>query len=346
MKDQYFGDIGDYGKYLLLRHLSSYGIKLGINWYLTKDDSTGHGSMTDYLECIDSSLRLLDPELFDALREIVITKRQRDVIASESMNLLEQVTYYNDILDISHLKTPEEKRIFRVEWHKRALKELSGADLIYFDPDNGIYENDKNEVSGRKNSVKYLLTSEAADYYKAGHNLVYYCHKGRRKQTAWDDYKKVLLNGKESETFADAEIICLTFHRGVQRSFIFAIHPEDYERYRTIIDSFMTSFCREHFSEEEVMPRYYLILDRILGKVEDPPYGLCYIYSNAEWIDDEECMIRDRLIGYDPYEDPGHGIGNIDIMNEIEQISRAEAERIINKESGIRNQNEKQVSPR
>ena len=38
MKNQYVGDIGDYGKYGLLRFLSNRGIKIGINWYLTKDD--------------------------------------------------------------------------------------------------------------------------------------------------------------------------------------------------------------------------------------------------------------------------------------------------------------------
>ena len=38
MKNQYVGDIGDYGKYGLLRFLSNHGIIIGINWYLTEDD--------------------------------------------------------------------------------------------------------------------------------------------------------------------------------------------------------------------------------------------------------------------------------------------------------------------
>lgn len=332
MKNQYFGDIGDYGKYLLLRHLSGAGIKIGINWYLTKDDTSGHGGMTDYLENDKKNLRSLDPELFDALKEIVINKKQRDVIASESTNLLEHVTYYNDILDISDLKTSEEKREYRIKWHQKALDKLSDSKLVYFDPDNGISDSN---VSGKKNSVKYLLTSEAADYYEAGHNLLYYCHKGRRKQSAWDEYKRVLLNGKESRTFSDAEIICLTYHRGVQRSFIFVIHPEDYDRYRKCVDSFLTPIRKDHFEEEEVMSRYYLILGRTLGKMEDPPYGYCYIYSNGEWIDDDNHMIRDRLIGYDPYGDPGYGIGNTSIMDEIERITREEAEKLIKNSENV-----------
>ena len=35
MKNQYFGDVGDYGKYGLLRHIANNGIKIAVNWYLT-----------------------------------------------------------------------------------------------------------------------------------------------------------------------------------------------------------------------------------------------------------------------------------------------------------------------
>lgn len=38
MKNQYFGDVGDFGKYGLLTALASNEIKLGVNWYLTQDD--------------------------------------------------------------------------------------------------------------------------------------------------------------------------------------------------------------------------------------------------------------------------------------------------------------------
>ena len=37
MKSQYIGDIGDYGKYGLLRFLESNGIRLGVNWYMTPE---------------------------------------------------------------------------------------------------------------------------------------------------------------------------------------------------------------------------------------------------------------------------------------------------------------------
>ena len=37
MKNQYFGDVGDYGKYAMLRYLANDGIKIAVNWYLMPD---------------------------------------------------------------------------------------------------------------------------------------------------------------------------------------------------------------------------------------------------------------------------------------------------------------------
>lgn len=49
MKNQYVGDIGDYGKYGLLRFLANHGICIGVNWYLTENDESSDGKFTDYL---------------------------------------------------------------------------------------------------------------------------------------------------------------------------------------------------------------------------------------------------------------------------------------------------------
>lgn len=51
MKNQYIGDIGDYGKYGLLRFLSEHGIKIGVNWYLSKNDEIViDGNINNYLK--------------------------------------------------------------------------------------------------------------------------------------------------------------------------------------------------------------------------------------------------------------------------------------------------------
>lgn len=69
---------------------------------------------------------------------------------------------------------------------------------------------------------------------------------------------------------------------------------------------------------------FYLINDRIIGKKENGSY---YIYSAGNWVPDDDWMILDRLMGYDPSEpsDSPYGIGNTDIMDEIETITYEEA---------------------
>lgn len=78
-------------------------------------------------------------------------------------------------------------------------------------------------------------------------------------------------------------------------------------------------------------PRYYYIkhLD-VLGKKQN--YGY-YIYSDGKWVDDIECLIPDRLYGYDPYEpyDSPYKMGNLDKMREIEAITEEEAQHIMEK---------------
>ena len=78
--------------------------------------------------------------------------------------------------------------------------------------------------------------------------------------------------------------------------------------------------------EQDSSIRYYLILNRIIGKQEGEKY---YIHKQGEWVPDKDFMIMDRLMGYDPSEPPGspYGIGNTDIMDEIEEITLERAMR-------------------
>ena len=74
---------------------------------------------------------------------------------------------------------------------------------------------------------------------------------------------------------------------------------------------------------------YYRIIPlNQIGRKTESDYEL---YRNGQWVQDEEHLISDRLIGYDPSEPLGspYGIGNTEIMREIEEISPEEAEKYI-----------------
>ena len=95
MKNQYIGDIGDYGKYGLLRFMANRGIKIGVNWYLTENDGSSDGRFTDYLNRPEE--KIYDPELFDALREIS-TRSDKTVKMIEDAHLIPGAEFHSELL--------------------------------------------------------------------------------------------------------------------------------------------------------------------------------------------------------------------------------------------------------
>ena len=74
---------------------------------------------------------------------------------------------------------------------------------------------------------------------------------------------------------------------------------------------------------------YFLIRKNQLGKrADDNNY---YLFINGEWKKDEEWLILGMLGGYDASEPEGspYGWGSTSIMDEIEKISKEEAEKIM-----------------
>ena len=146
MKNQYFGDIGDYGKYGLLRFLAQNGVKIAVNWYLTANDGSGDGKHVSYLEKQDWRDRKCDPELFDLLNEMV-SSGNRDILSFEEKDMIPGAKYYHEPLDYSGIKSAKEKKAFREKWHSNAIQVCSGAELVFLDPDNGLALQEKTAPS-------------------------------------------------------------------------------------------------------------------------------------------------------------------------------------------------------
>jgi hypothetical protein len=68
----------------------------------------------------------------------------------------------------------------RKGWMARALAQFAGANLIFFDPDNGIEV--KSTKKGHKKSSKFVYWDEIAEAHGAGHSLLIYQHFGRVKR--------------------------------------------------------------------------------------------------------------------------------------------------------------------
>ena len=238
MKDQYVADIGDYGKYSLLRAFIKAGEKVGVNWYLTEDDGTSDGKFTDYLfDEVNKTLRIYDPDLFDSLKEIV--NSDRSIQNVEQSGILGDAIFYNTRMVFKG--TVKERFNQRAEWHRAAIEQLSDSDLIFLDPDNGL----KNNAVTGKTAEKYVCASEIEGYYDE-HNIVFYCHKGRRTSEEWERYKAII-----PRLLPSAKPVVVTYHKGTQRSYIFLVHPKDYERYREVLNSFLERW-EGIFTEETI----------------------------------------------------------------------------------------------
>ena len=246
MKNQYVGDIGDYGKYGLLRFLASYGIKIGVNWFLTENDGSTDGKFTTYLK--NPADRVYDPELFDALQNIA-DHPDKTVKMIKQAGIIPDAEFFGEMLKSSSLKADAREWNRRL-WFNNSTLMLGNAELIFADPDNGI---SYKKTARTKDSEKFILPEDVAEYYNSGRNVVYYCHKGRRKQEAWEQAKAEIRNH-----IRDAQILAVTFHRGTQRSYIFVLHPDCYMRYEKIITAFLDSEWGSMFTWENVAGNAFL----------------------------------------------------------------------------------------
>ncbi|HEX73853.1 MAG TPA: hypothetical protein G4N93_01720 [Dehalococcoidia bacterium] len=172
MKNQYFGDINDYKKYSLLRLLGGNGqINTVVCWVLTEDDNGTDGRRTRYLEQPET-WRKYDPVLYEHLREHVLDKGVRHVNIIEQANVIRNCRFYDEVIqDNMHL---------RDQYFDKFFKFAEGADLVFFDPDNGLGV--KSVPRGKKKSSKYIYWCEVEASYESGHSVLLYQHFPRKSR--------------------------------------------------------------------------------------------------------------------------------------------------------------------
>ena len=228
MQNRYSGDVGDFSKLGLLRHLAKTGLSIGLNWYLTPNEKhNDDGRFTNYLKDTSKNIKVFrqcDPELWDRLKAIV-DQEQRSVSSLEHPDLIPAV-YWSEPLDFAG-KTKQERDVIRAKWHEGAYQKLSDLDIVCVDPDNGLIVP---SADGKPKSNKYVLPKELECYYQNGSSVIYYQHKARKSDDFYLDQHKKLL---DSESFRSATGLCMKFQKMSLRYYFFIIQP----RHRQIIDA-------------------------------------------------------------------------------------------------------------
>jgi hypothetical protein len=161
MKHQYFGDVNDYVKYGLLRCFSQAGFRLGVCWMLTPDDGRTDGGKVRYLSLRDEWWGH-DPELFDHLSRTLAAPDGRHVRHIEGRTHIPGARFFGAVVP--------DARAERARWFGHMLAALDGADLLFFDPDNGVEVPSK--ALGQKDSSKYVYWNELAESWNRAQSLL------------------------------------------------------------------------------------------------------------------------------------------------------------------------------
>lgn len=258
MQNRYVGDIGDFGKYHLLKALCAgnkdeLDLSLGVVWYLVPDENhNDDGKHIRYLEQTTSNLarfRSGDPALYDSLFEIIKADK-RDVSIIKEFNVLPTKTVFYET-PLSYEGMPNnspaarnDRISYRNSYCSKALEATLGCDVIFVDPDNGLEV--KSVKSHQKTAPKYTYFEELVPFVKRGQSMVIYHHL-YRSGPAEIQVKERLVQLKEK--LGVDNIFALLYKRGTLRAFFIVPSSEHIELLKARgIRLTQISPWKEHFS--------------------------------------------------------------------------------------------------
>ena len=251
MQNRYVGDIGDFGKFGLLRSLSGHRdtqpvdreLRLGVVWYLYPDEThNSDGKYTDYLSNTSTkheALHACDPELHDELRKLVTGNNRHIIAIRHSAILPEDTAYYEQTLSYQHAAPPTSRQVTRDTWFEGAKEATIEADLVFVDPDNGI---SKTVNPLQKNGPKFVTLNELSQFAERKQSLVIYHHLGRR-ESATQQIKNV---AKSLQLQLNLPHLPwpLWYHRGTARAYF--VIPQ--ERHKATLGNRLTNLLNGPWS--------------------------------------------------------------------------------------------------
>ncbi len=223
MQDRYAGDIGDFGKFGLLRTISTAGLSIGVNWYRTIPSSP-ELARDDGRYRIPHSLFHCDVELAETLYEISRPDNpERSIQSLETAKLIDGAVYFSEPIRLTD----------RSEWHREAMDALRCCDLIFLDPDNGLLVKSVSPNSAK--SVKYAFYEEVRAYIAAKKTVVIYNHRCRKK---WNVYSQSIAEQLRIKSdLTDQPIRAITFPRfSIRDYFIISATPEHDQRIQSALE--------------------------------------------------------------------------------------------------------------
>ena len=175
MQARFVGDIGDFGKYGLLRALTGIHppapeneprLSLGVVWHRNAEESPkprGPAKDAGYLDEPDR-FRDCDPVLFNALK-VIVASGERNLRVLERSGVLGEMA--------SHGQTVPKDADARKQWANRALEAVGDSAVVFVDPDVGL------APATAKNSPAHARLAEIKPVVERAQTLVVYQSFGR-----------------------------------------------------------------------------------------------------------------------------------------------------------------------
>lgn len=255
MQDRYTGDVGDFGKYGLLRILCGLNtdppIKLGVIWYrIPNETHNDDGKHMRYLQTVSPQFRDCDPELYDTLRKLLINNsgsvisEQRRVATIESSTVLPSKTlFYNEQLAYEKQMSSRDRISMRSRWFQGALEATNSAQLIFFDPDNGV--ECKSVTPTRMKGPKYVFWDDLKSFSAREQSLIVY-HQINHSCPSTEQVSR-LLSAFRNHMPEKYQISSAMFTRGTRRAYFLAAAPEHSEVLANRLSSLFRDQWGRHF---------------------------------------------------------------------------------------------------
>lgn len=247
LQNRYVADVGDFGKYGMLKMITSCTTsKLGINWYLTDDESHNNdGKHIGYLDDTKRKniveFRSCDPILYKQLQEIANTYRTIRSIQNSNVMPLGTV-FYDRVLSYHTVQNSIARKNLRKQWYESGYKQLELCDIVYFDPDNGLEVESVGKYKDK--GPKYVWHDELTDYYNRGQSLIIYNHRSREPQRMYlKRFDRIVEMASELQN-----IIMLRYRRGTTRDYVLLMQPSHRIEILGNIKKLIDSPWSRHFS--------------------------------------------------------------------------------------------------
>ena len=253
MQDRYAGDVGDFGKYGLLRRLSGSDprLSLGVVWYRTDEevvqrDPPNDGRHISYLNPNRSQrFKPCDPDLYCELANLV-EKGNRTIGAVESSRILPSDTVYcSDPLQAPRGESVGQRLHRRAQWLAATANVVLNRDIVFVDPDNGL-ESPSVHVGSTK-APKYVFLSDLDAIMGPNQTLIAYHHLARVPRLA-----EVQRRTTQLSMHLHRRAFALHFRRGTSRAFLIAPAREHEEVIGTRVREMLAGPWAEHFERIDV----------------------------------------------------------------------------------------------